>query len=338
MARPGITYLDVEQAAIELQASDKNTTVDGIRALLGTGSKSTIAKHLKTWKVNGGIEATTHDVPQELMSLMKGLWERVNEKANARIDAIQDKANEEVQTVQLALEQQTTLYAQLNEKHHLLTQQFEALTLAHQTLNESLVQQKSYSAALSEKNIQLASQVTSLKEDNQQLHQHMEHAQTNLEHYQQTMQKQQTEQRLEVEKQQQNYEQSILELQQNIQKLQVQLQQTQQENQQQQNTHHELQLALKTQEAQTLQLNNTLSQRDHDIQQSLHSLKTLKAEKFHFEKLATKQRSEIVALEKEFAITTTKHQQVENAYQQANKIIQSLQDNLFDLSKDSVGT
>ena len=50
MARPGITYNDVVKAAIEISAKGTLPTIDNIRLLLGTGSSSTIAPHLRTWK------------------------------------------------------------------------------------------------------------------------------------------------------------------------------------------------------------------------------------------------------------------------------------------------
>ena len=50
MARIGITYHDVTRAIATLQTLQKNPTVDHIREILGTGSKSTIARFLREWK------------------------------------------------------------------------------------------------------------------------------------------------------------------------------------------------------------------------------------------------------------------------------------------------
>lgn len=51
MARHGITYNDVAKAAMHSLKTNKTPTVDGIRIILGTGSKTTITKHLKEWKI-----------------------------------------------------------------------------------------------------------------------------------------------------------------------------------------------------------------------------------------------------------------------------------------------
>jgi hypothetical protein len=54
MARPGINYHDVADAAQQLTGQGKNPTIEGIRAFLGTGSSSTIAPHLRDWKSKQG--------------------------------------------------------------------------------------------------------------------------------------------------------------------------------------------------------------------------------------------------------------------------------------------
>lgn len=51
MGRIGITYSDVARAADELKEKEQNPTVDAVRAVLGTGSKSTIVPHLRRWRI-----------------------------------------------------------------------------------------------------------------------------------------------------------------------------------------------------------------------------------------------------------------------------------------------
>jgi len=81
MARPGITFLDVKDAIAELQGQEKNITVDHIREVLGTGSRSTINNHLKTWRSqisDAGLNDPT--LPSELISLIKAQCERACDK------------------------------------------------------------------------------------------------------------------------------------------------------------------------------------------------------------------------------------------------------------------
>ena len=50
MARSGITYTEVSNAAKQLIAAGRSPTVETIRITLGTGSNSTINAHLRDWK------------------------------------------------------------------------------------------------------------------------------------------------------------------------------------------------------------------------------------------------------------------------------------------------
>ena len=59
MARAGVTFLDVEKAVLQLQGRGKNPSVDAIRELLGTGSKSTIAQHLRDYRAEQSQVAGT---------------------------------------------------------------------------------------------------------------------------------------------------------------------------------------------------------------------------------------------------------------------------------------
>lgn len=70
MSRTGITYQEVANAAIQLQGQNENPTVDRVREILETGSKSTIARYLKEWK-SQSRQINGSDVPGELISIVK---------------------------------------------------------------------------------------------------------------------------------------------------------------------------------------------------------------------------------------------------------------------------
>lgn len=52
MARIGVTYKDIAEASETIKSRGQEPTVDRVREYLGTGSKSTIAPHLKQWRNN----------------------------------------------------------------------------------------------------------------------------------------------------------------------------------------------------------------------------------------------------------------------------------------------
>ena len=68
MARPGVSYHDVSNAAAQLVASGKNPTIEHIRVILGTGSNSTLGAHLRAWKENQGhsqLISMNENIPDE---------------------------------------------------------------------------------------------------------------------------------------------------------------------------------------------------------------------------------------------------------------------------------
>ena len=80
MARPGVTYQEIVAAVNQLKGQERNVTIENIRALLGTGSIATINKYLKQWRETQEATqkiASKQNLPESLISLIKGLWEGV---------------------------------------------------------------------------------------------------------------------------------------------------------------------------------------------------------------------------------------------------------------------
>jgi len=82
MARPGVTYFEVAQAASQLQANNQVPTIDRVRQKLGCGSNSTIAAHLKQWKAEHmpyASEVPRSTVPPLLLAQLQSLWQSLQE-------------------------------------------------------------------------------------------------------------------------------------------------------------------------------------------------------------------------------------------------------------------
>jgi len=63
MTKPGITYSNVASAAKQLKKANLSITIDNIRHILGTGSKTTISRHLKVWKTKqNSAEISIHKI------------------------------------------------------------------------------------------------------------------------------------------------------------------------------------------------------------------------------------------------------------------------------------
>lgn len=114
MARAGISYSNVAKAAAQLASAGKNPTVDTVRAALGgTGSKSTITPLLKQWKAQHGGEmaAANAGLPADLLDVVKGVYERLQEAAGAKVAQARAEyqlAVEEAERIRAALHAETS--------------------------------------------------------------------------------------------------------------------------------------------------------------------------------------------------------------------------------------
>lgn len=55
LGRTGVTYEDVARVAVGLTVAGQNPSIRAVRSVLGTGSESTLASHLRAWR---GFEAS----------------------------------------------------------------------------------------------------------------------------------------------------------------------------------------------------------------------------------------------------------------------------------------
>lgn len=103
MARTGIHYTDVKQAAIQLLSQGIAPSVQKIRDKLGTGSNTTIADHLHTWREEYATKEIHHlpaDMPKELISAIEILWQTAMEQAASQLSAIKQGLEEQKSQLQ----------------------------------------------------------------------------------------------------------------------------------------------------------------------------------------------------------------------------------------------
>ncbi|MBP9726091.1 MAG: DNA-binding protein [Gammaproteobacteria bacterium] len=208
MGRTGVTLFEVEQAAVQLQGKGKNPSVDAVREILGTGSKSTIAQHLRDWK-STQCEAQGK-LPQEVIAFVTGLWERLHGQVEQRVIDIEKASAEQMQTLQQALFQSQQALTQLKKEFHQKDEALAESNISHAALEKNLQAQQHEHAKLLER---YHSTQENSKAENARLHQLANNIQANLEHYQQAMQQQRTEQQLANEKQHAQSEKNIKPLQ-----------------------------------------------------------------------------------------------------------------------------
>ena len=92
MARSGVYRTDVEKARKSLLERGKNPSIDAIRQVLGTGSKSTIHRHLKDLEADEALATgSKYPVSDVLAGLVQQLADRLHEEAEARIAHAQEQ-------------------------------------------------------------------------------------------------------------------------------------------------------------------------------------------------------------------------------------------------------
>ena len=207
MGRTGIGAHAIHEAAAKLQAKGRTPTVDSVRESLGTGSKTTIANHLRDWKAEQS--AGLGNLPAGLQKSVAVLWESLQIEATERIHQyeLNHKAEKAQWQNEMTLLQQEKTEL-MNRLHHAEDdrianlQKYQALENNHAKLQEECLTLRAQYQANSQ-------QLENMKTDNTRLHQLATNIQNNLEHYQQSIQKLHTEQALNIEKQQAHSQQEI---------------------------------------------------------------------------------------------------------------------------------
>lgn len=80
-----VTYDDVAEAADDLQDDGTPVTIDAVRGALGTGSPTTIHKHLLAWRASHAVPpaAPSTDLPEPLAAALGNWVRQVAEDASA---------------------------------------------------------------------------------------------------------------------------------------------------------------------------------------------------------------------------------------------------------------
>src|SRR5579883_753611 len=193
MARFGVTYHDIANAANQLVGQGKQPTIEMIRHLLGTGSSTTIANHLRKWRAEQEKDTSllaNEKIPQELMAVIKGLWERVAQHANEKIMAMESQF---LQAVKEAQEECNTIkqaYHQLQQQFEQLKQEKISLSTDHQALQQAFTNEVKEHTTLKSQNEGAIKQLQEKQERINELNRLHVQMQANLEHYRESAREQ----------------------------------------------------------------------------------------------------------------------------------------------------
>lgn len=184
MARIGVSYSQIEEAANRIRNDGDEPTVDRVRDYLGTGSKSTIAPLLKRWRQQQQTGSSAGVLPQALQQAVESLYQGLLDQADERIRiSEQTLAEREAATQAEVASERLRFDAIAGENEHLKTrlqQQEYELIAARQSLEISRVQNARQEARLQDNERQISEQsarIKELRQENQDIRQHFDHYQ-----------------------------------------------------------------------------------------------------------------------------------------------------------------
>ncbi len=184
MARAGVTYHDVANAAETIKNQHQEPTVDRVREHLGTGSKSTIAPLLKRWRSDNGGAAAISGLPNDLVEVVKSLHERVQQMADHRIEqarrgfeALNDKLRTELTNTNNTIAQLTTRQRDLENQIERLNQEKGEQRQSLEDVRVNLARAESQRDEAVARTAELKQSVAELKQENKDIRDHFEHYQ-----------------------------------------------------------------------------------------------------------------------------------------------------------------
>ena len=219
MARPGVTYFEVAQAAEQLQADLQTPTIDRVRRKLGSGSNSTIAAHLKQWKAENmpfTSDVPKSTVPPALLAQIQSLWDSLKETAQAQWDQARVELLQQLEQVQRDTAEQAKVLNTERQAHRDQCQRTDALT---RQLGELSDQHEELTRAHAALQIRFQEQQQRLHEKTEHvrdLKTQLQHVGDNLDHFREATQRQREEEALKHESETYRLQQALKELQRQV--------------------------------------------------------------------------------------------------------------------------
>lgn len=167
MPRIGVTFDDVAQAATKLLSIGESPSVLKIREILGTGSNSTIAEHLKVWRQQKSEQRTValpEGIPKALLPPLETLWHIANEQADSRFAFYREQTDGKMEQL---ITERDTWYAQHRQTETIAADLQQQLSNAEQRIENYIQQQKDRQAqiqALETDKQSLASECSNLEQ------------------------------------------------------------------------------------------------------------------------------------------------------------------------------
>jgi len=335
MGRLGIDYHDVAQAIAELQGSGKSPTVDNIRLILGTGSKTTINRFLHEWKQKQEQPLSESSVPPELLQMIKGLWQALVDKTNDEATLYKQKIDDQLKEYeQQYLQAQHNIQSLQSTLH---TAQEEKSILEHEKnqLFDNYKQTKESNIQLTERNNAIKQQMAQIQKEQANLHQLLTQAQSTIKQNQEKFETLRQENALALTQKEQEYQEKISYLEQektsinhdNV-KLQFEVEQfkTSQQQLKADNNHLSENIQL---------LQKEIMIKTSELQSLTKSYQQISENYHHDQKLLNKLKTEKQSLEIEIKFSKEQYVKLEASFEEAQAQIQNLNNSLLQANQEN---
>ncbi len=188
MARPGITYSEVARAATQLIAQKVRPSIEAVRRILGTGSNSTINRHLREWIKTQGVQAELEQgLPDSLLIAIRGIYDSMREQADSQLTRITEENKEIITQLKSKIEILEKSYAQSKQEKVSLQNTVNQVQQEHLALQRLLENKQKESAKQDAENHLLGERLSDKQSEIEKFTQLLKHTQSNLEHYRETI-------------------------------------------------------------------------------------------------------------------------------------------------------
>ena len=188
MARTGVTYFDVSRAAESILERGETPTVDKVRDQLGTGSKSTIAPLLKRWRTDSSVITEPQSgLPNDILEVVKSLFDRVNACADKRIEQIEQEFKSKQSNFESTITEANNKIQFLSEEKSQLKQELSVLKIDSasylqkiETLSLKLTKSETKLEDYQSRQDELKTSIQELKQENRDVRDHFQHYQQQI--------------------------------------------------------------------------------------------------------------------------------------------------------------
>ncbi len=170
--RGSINEAQVFEAADALVAQGREVTPTVLLTALGSGSFTTIYKHLSAWEASKSAAGTERSaaIPEAVLSAFGAAWRAASAEANKEVVLVREQAAEEVRTAKAQFEEALQTIERLEGESESDAGRIEALTAKVAELEAGLQKSETEKAALKATAEQLRHQVKSQEAELERLH------------------------------------------------------------------------------------------------------------------------------------------------------------------------